>query len=242
MYTSFCTSKCLSHISLRFKRPSLVPFPWRNPLWASSSSASIFPFMRSITIFSSSFVTWLIMLIVLYSWHLVAFGFLGIGINIDSFSSFGQYPVLYISLHNCVNFPSGPSSNAFSISAAIKSVPVALLFFNLLMACFTSVNVIEGPLSSSMSGLVTLSSAYSSPMYSIQTFTSASFSKHMLSCLSTIPVVWVVFLRFVTLRIFSCIYPVRCCFSKFSISWHWSSSHFSLAILHVRFTCRLISS
>ena len=27
MYTSCCTSKCLSHISLRFKRPSLVPFP-----------------------------------------------------------------------------------------------------------------------------------------------------------------------------------------------------------------------
>ena len=88
---------------------------------------------------------------------MVAFGFLGIGINIDSFSYFGQYPVLYISLHNCVNFPSGPSTNAFSISAAIKSVPVALLFFNLLMACFTYVNVIEGPLSSSMSGHVTLS-------------------------------------------------------------------------------------
>ena len=57
--------------------------------------------------------------------------------------------MLYISLYNCVNFPSGPSSNAFSISAAIKSVPVALLVFNFLMACFTSVDVIEGPLSSS---------------------------------------------------------------------------------------------
>ena len=32
-------------------------------------------------------------------------------------------------------------------------------------------------------------------MYSVQTFTSDSFSKHMLSCLSMIPVVWVVFLR-----------------------------------------------
>ena len=63
-----------------------------------------------------------------------------------------------------------------------------------------------------ISGLVTLSSAYISPMYSIQTFTSASFSKQMLSCLSMIPVVWVVFLRFVTLRIFSCICLVRYCF------------------------------
>ena len=67
-------------------------------------------------------------------------------INIDSLRSFGQYPVLYISLYNCVNFSIGPSYNAFSISAAIKSVPVALLFFNFLMARFTSVDVIEGPL------------------------------------------------------------------------------------------------
>ena len=226
-------------ISLRFKRP-LVRFPWRNPLWTSSSSASIFPFMQPITIFNSSFVTWLIMLIVLYSWHLVAFGFLGIGIHIDYFGSFGQYPVLYMSLHNCVNFPSGPSSNVCSISAAIKSVPVALLFFNCLMACFTYVDVIEGQPSSLISGRVTLSSAYNSPMYTIQTFTGAYFSKHMLSRLSMIPVVWVVFLRFVTLRIFSCICLVRCCFSKFSISWHCSSSQFSLAILHARFTCWLI--
>ena len=145
-------------------------------------------------------------------------------------------------LHNCVNFSIGPSSNAFSISAAIKSVPVALLFFNFLMACFTSADVIEGPLSSLIYGIVTLSSAYSSPMYSVQTFTSASFSKHMLSCLSTIPVVWVGFLRFVTLRICSCICLVRCCFSKFSIYLHCSSSQFSLAILQARFTWRLISS
>ena len=100
------------------------------------------------------------MLIVLYSRHLVAFGFLGIGINIDSFRSFGQYPVLYISLHNCVNFSFGPSYNAFSISAAVKSsCASALLFFNFLMTCFTSVDVIEGPLSSLISGLVTMSSA-----------------------------------------------------------------------------------
>ena len=72
------------------------------------------------------------MLIVLYSLHMTACGFYGIGINIDSFRFVGQYPVLYISLYNCVNFPIGPSSNAFSISAAIKFVPVALvalLFF-----------------------------------------------------------------------------------------------------------------
>ena len=102
------------------------------------------------------------MLIVLYSLHMTACGFYGIGINVDSFRFVGQYPVLYISLYNCVNFPIGPSSNAFSISAAIKFVPVALvalLFFIFLMACFTSVDVMEGPLSSLVSGLVTLSSA-----------------------------------------------------------------------------------
>ena len=87
-------------------------------------------------------------------------------------------PVLYMSLHNCVNLSIGPLSNVFSISATIKSVSVALLFVNFLMACFTSVDVIEGPLSSLISGLITLSLAYSYPMYAIQTFTSASFLKH----------------------------------------------------------------
>ena len=65
-----------------------------------------------------------------------------------------------MSLHNCVNCSISPSSNAFNIPAAIRYVSVALLFFNFLMACFTSVDVIEGPLSSLISGLVSLSSAY----------------------------------------------------------------------------------
>ena len=99
-------------------------------------------------------------IIVPYSWHLVVFVLLVMGINIDSFRYFGQHPpVLYISLHYCISLLIGPSSNAFSISAAIKSVPVALLVFYLLMACFISVDVIDGPLSSIISGLVTLSSA-----------------------------------------------------------------------------------
>ena len=66
----------------------------------------------------------------------------------DSFRSFGQYPVLYISFHNSINCSIGPSCNTLIIFSAIKSVPVALLFFIFLVACFTSVDVNGGPHSS----------------------------------------------------------------------------------------------
>ena len=134
MYTSFWTSICLSHIRLRFKRPSLVHFAWRKPLWASSSSAYIFSFKRYITIFNSSYVTWLVILIVLYSWRLLAFGFLGICMNIDSFRYVSQYPVLYILVHNCVHCSTGLTLSA----SLLRSSLCQLLCCSLIMWCHVS--------------------------------------------------------------------------------------------------------
>ena len=62
------------------------------------------------------------MLIVLYSWHRVAYG---LDWYINSFRYLVDIPCFRYSV---VNLPIVPSSNAFSISAGIESVPVALLF------------------------------------------------------------------------------------------------------------------
>ena len=64
------------------------------------------------------------MLIVLYSWHRVAYGldwYIYMLILSDIWSISRVLDIV-------VNLPIVPSSNAFSISAVIKSVPVALLF------------------------------------------------------------------------------------------------------------------
>ena len=63
-----------------------------------------------------------------------------------------------------------------TLSASLPRSRLRQLFC-CLMACFTCVDVNEGLLSSLISGLVTLSSAYSCPMYSIKMLYSASFFK-----------------------------------------------------------------
>ena len=77
-----------------------------------------------------------------------------------------------------VNYSISPPFIAFSIFAPIKSVPDTLFVFNFLIACLTSVDVIWGPLSSLISGRVTLS--YSYPIYSVHMFTRSSFSETVL--------------------------------------------------------------
>ena len=94
MYISLSTSSALSHMDLRLKIPSLMPIPDLNPLCNSLTSLLILAVILTCMILSSNLVTWLIRLIVLYSVQFCAFGFLGIGMNIDCFISVGIHPVL----------------------------------------------------------------------------------------------------------------------------------------------------
>ena len=148
-----------------------------------------------------------------YSWHLVAFGFLGIGIHMDSFRFFGQYPVLYMSLiFQLVHH--------LTLSASLPRSRLRQLFC-CLMACFTCVDVNDGLLASLISGLVTLSSAYSCPMYSIEMLDSASFFKthvvmfvHDPRCLGSLSTIRYLPHLFMHLPC----YVIICCSSQFSIS------------------------
>ena len=110
------------------------------------------------------------MLIVLCSWHLVAFGFLMVVINIDFFRCVAQYPCCIImSLRKFVGFSIGPSSNAFSGDQVCASCVFCGTFhlcrFNL------------GPLLSLISGLVILLSPYRSHMYAVHMFMCTSLKK-----------------------------------------------------------------
>ena len=65
--------------------------------------------------------------------QLVAFAFFGSLTKIDTFRSFGIYPVSYIKLHISVIFSKPVLSKAFSTSVVISSFPLAFPIFVSLM-------------------------------------------------------------------------------------------------------------
>ena len=87
MWISFSTSKALSRIVLRLKIPYLILIFGLKPLHRMLTSRLILVVILTCIIFSNSLVTWLMRLMVEYSEHFCAFGFLAIGIKIDCFIS-----------------------------------------------------------------------------------------------------------------------------------------------------------
>ena len=119
-----------SHTVLRLNMPSLVPLPVLNPLCNLLTSLSIcLTILCSIT-FKSSFVTWLIKLIVLYSVQLHAFDFFGNVMNVDYFKSVGITPLLYMMLQRLVITSMFSSSSTLSISVDISSASCGLSLFH----------------------------------------------------------------------------------------------------------------
>ena len=98
IYTSFPTSKALSHIVVRLKIPSLVPICGLNALCRMLFSWTILVIaILTCIIFSNNLVTWLMRLIVQYSAHFCAFDFLGM-LHIRWYIA----GVLYIIIHRTV--------------------------------------------------------------------------------------------------------------------------------------------
>jgi hypothetical protein len=85
------------------QHPNYIPvsFPLLNPNWASTNTAYIFVSVLLLSIFTAIFAVYVMMLIVPWSLHFVAFSFPFKPITVTQTKSFGHFSVSYTRITRC---------------------------------------------------------------------------------------------------------------------------------------------